>query len=145
MELPVLCDMLTICTSAGLALEQALNVVARQSGGLMAQELQQVSREVALGQRPLLDSLDGMAERNGVPELSRFVSQLQAAHEQGIPVVQALSEQSEALREEKRQRVVAEGGRATVRMLLPVAAFILPVYFVVLLGPAVMQVAHLGD
>jgi tight adherence protein C len=144
MELPVICDMLTICTSAGLALEQALNVIARQSAGAMARELQHVSREVALGQRSLLDALGAMAQRNGVPELTRFVSQLQAAHEQGVPIVQALSAQADALREEKRMRIVAEGGRSAVRMLLPVAAFILPVYFVILLGPAVLQVVHLG-
>ena len=144
MELPVICDMLTICTSAGLALEQALNVIARQSAGSMARELQHVSREVALGQRSLMEALAGMADRNGVPELSRFVSQMQAAHEQGVPVVQALSAQADALREEKRVRIVAEGGRTLVRMLLPGVLFILPTYFVILLGPPTMQVMHLG-
>lgn len=145
MEMPILCDMLNICASAGLALEQALNVVARQSGGTMAQELQRVSREVALGQRPLMQALQAMAERNNVPELTRFVNQLQAAHEQGIPIVQALAAQAEALREEKRMRIVAEGGKAMVRMLLPAAAFILPVYFVVLLGPPAMQILNLAS
>ena len=91
-----------------------------------------------------MEALAGLAERNAVPELSRFVSQLQAASEQGVPVVQALSAQADALREEKRVRIVAEGGRAAIRMLLPVAGLILPVYFVLLLGPAVLQVVHLG-
>jgi tight adherence protein C len=144
MELPVLCDMLTICASAGLGLEQALNVVALQSGGTTAVELQRVSREVAFGQRSLMGALESMAERNGVPELSRFVNQLQAAHQQGIPIVQALSAQSDALREEKRVRIVAEGAKAMVRMLVPAAVFIIPVYFVVLLGPPAMQVMGLS-
>jgi len=144
MELPIICDMLSLCTAGGQGLEQALNTLARQSAGTMAQELQHVSREVAFGQRSLMEALAGLAERNAVPELSRFVSQLQAASEQGVPVVQALSAQADALREEKRVRIVAEGGRAAIRMLLPVAGLILPVYFVLLLGPAVLQVVHLG-
>ena len=70
MELPVLGDMLTICTSAGLALEQALNAVARQSGGLTAQELQQVSREVAL------DRVWGSATLASFNAVDRYISYL---------------------------------------------------------------------
>ena len=144
MELPTILDMLTIATSAGLALEQALDRVARQSAGTVAHELQLASREVTLGQRSLVEALVAMAERNAVPELSGFAGQLRAAHEQGLPLVQALATQADALRERKRLRIVEEGGKASVRMLLPVALFILPVLFVVLLVPAVVQLMHLG-
>ena len=144
MELPILLDMLTIAASAGLALEQALGVVARQSRGAVAQELQQVVREMALGQRSVVEALESMAERNAVPELTTFAGQLRAAHEQGIPLVQTLSTQAEALRERKRLRIVEEGGKASVRMILPVALFILPVLFVVLLLPAAVEMVHLG-
>jgi len=144
MELPILLDMLTIATSAGLALEQALSVVARQSQGAVAQELQHAVREMALGQRSVVEVLEAVAARNAIPELSSFVGQLRAAHEQGIPLVQTLSTQAEALREQKRLRIVEEGGKASVRMVLPVALFILPVLFVVLLVPAAVELMHLG-
>jgi tight adherence protein C len=144
MELPTILDMLTIATSAGLALEQALLQVARQSTGTVAQELRHASREMALGQRSLVDALEAMAGRNTVPELSSFASQVRAAHEQGLPLVQTLSLQADALREQKRLRIVEEGGKATVRMILPVALFILPVLFVVLLAPAALELMHLG-
>ena len=85
-----------------------------------------------------------MAERVGVPELVSFASQLRAAHEQGIPLTQTLTAQAEALRERKRLRIVEEGGKASVRMLLPVALFILPVLFVVLLVPAAVELMRLG-
>jgi tight adherence protein C len=136
--------MLTIATSAGLALEQALGVVARQSQGAVAQELQHAVREMALGQRSVVEALEAAAVRNAIPEISSFVGQLRAAHEQGIPLVQTLSTQAEALREQKRLRIVEEGGKASVRMVLPVALFILPVLFVVLLVPAAMELMHLG-
>lgn len=144
MELPVLLDMLTIAVSAGLAMEQALSLVARQSQGVVAQSLQHAVREMALGQSTVIEALAAMADRNAVPELTSFVGQLRAAHEQGIPLVQTLSAQAEALREGKRLRIVEEGSKATVRMILPVALFILPVLFVVLLLPATVELMHLG-
>lgn len=144
MELPSLLDMLTICVSAGLALEQALESVVRQSAGIVAQDLRAVTREVALGERTLIEALEAMSERNGVPELATLVSQLRAAHDQGLPLVQTLATQAEALREQKRLRIVEAGGKASVRMLLPVAVFILPVLFVVLLVPAAVQLMSLG-
>ena len=144
MEMPVLLDLLTIATSAGLALEQALGVVARQSHGAVAQEFQHVVRELALGQGSVVEALEGMAERNAVPELTALVGQLRAAHQQGIPLTQTLAAQAEALREHKRLRVVAEGGKASVKMLLPVALFILPVLFVVLLAPTAVELLGLG-
>jgi len=144
MELPVLLDMLTIATSAGLALEQALGQVARQSQGTVARELQRAVRELALGGRSVAEALAAMAERNAVPELSAVVGQFTAAHAQGLPLAQALAAQTDALREQKRLRIVAEGGKASVRMLLPVALFILPVLFVVLLVPAAVELLQLG-
>lgn len=144
MELPTIVDMLTIATSAGMALEQALAVVAQQSRGMLAQELQHVVRDMALGSRTLVEALEAMAARNGVPELTACANQLRTAHDQGLPLVPALAAQAEALREQKRLQIVEAGGKATVRMLIPVALFILPVLFVVLLVPAMVQVLRLG-
>lgn len=144
MELPTILDMLTIATSAGLALEQAMVEVARHSSGVVAQELQRASREMALGQVTLTDALEMVATRNGIPELTSLVGQLRSAHEQGLPLVQTLSAQAEALRERQRLRIIEEGGKASIRMLLPVAVFILPVLFVVVLVPAAVELGRLG-
>ncbi|HVA85556.1 MAG TPA: type II secretion system F family protein [Candidatus Saccharimonadales bacterium] len=144
MELPTMLDLLTIACSAGLSLEQALGLVARQSEGVVARELQRAVREMALGQRSLAAALDAIAERNAIPELTQFVGRTRAAYDQGAPLVQSLTIQAEALREQKRLRIVEEGGQASVRMILPVALFILPVLFVVLLVPAAVELLHLG-
>ena len=145
MELPTILDMLTIATSAGLALEQAMVEVASHSSGVVAQELQRASREMALGQVTLTDALEAVALRNAIPELTSLVGQLRSAHEQGLPLVLTLSAQAEALRERQRLRIIEEGGKASIRMLLPVALFILPVLFVVVLVPAAVQLAQLGS
>jgi tight adherence protein C len=143
-ELPTLLDMLAIATSAGLALEQALVQVGRGSRGVVAGELRRVARELALGQRTLTGALEAMAERNAVPELVRVASHLRAAHEQGLPLAQTLAAEAEALRDGRRLALVEEGGKAQVRMILPVALLILPPLFVILLVPAAVQVLGMG-
>jgi tight adherence protein C len=145
MELPTVLDMLTLATSAGMALEQALQEVARHSEGVVARELRLVVRELALGQRRnLLEALDAMAARLGTPEVEHVLGRVSAAYEQGLPLGQALSAHSQALRERQRLHIVEEGGKASVRMLLPIALLILPALFVVVLVPAAAELTRLG-
>jgi tight adherence protein C len=145
MELPTILDMLTLATSAGMALEQALEEVARHSEGVVAQELRLLVRELALGQRrTLLEALEGMAGRLGVAEVEHILGRLSAAYEQGLPLAQTLAAHAQALRERQRLHIVEEGGKASVRMLLPVALLILPALFVVVLVPAAAELTRLG-
>ena len=112
MELPTILDMLTLATSAGMALEQALEEVARQSDGVVAHELRLVARELALGQRRNLpEALDGLAERLGTPEVDHILGRMSAAYEQGLPLGQALTAHAQALRERQRLHMVEEGGK----------------------------------
>jgi tight adherence protein C len=146
MELPTLLDMLTLATSAGMALEQALDEVAAGSQGVVASELRVVMRELALGQRRNLpEALGALAERLGTPEVNHILGRMSAAYEQGLPLGQALQAQAEALRERQRLHIVEEGGKAAVRMLLPVALLILPALFVVVLVPAAAELTRLGS
>jgi tight adherence protein C len=145
MELPTILDMLTLAISAGMALEQALDAVARQSEGVVARELRVVARELALGQRRNLpDALAGLATRIGTPEVEHILGRMSAAYEQGLPLGQALPAHAQALRERQRLHIVEEGGKASVRMLVPVALLILPALFVVVLVPAAAALTRLG-
>ena len=72
------------------------------------------------------------------------VARLSAAYEQGLPLSQALATQAQTLRERQRLHIVEEGGKASVRMLLPVALLILPALFVVVLVPAAAELMRLG-
>jgi tight adherence protein C len=145
MELPTILDMLTLATSAGMALEQALEEVARHSEGVVARELHLVARELALGQsRNLTEALEGMDKRLGTPEVEHVLGRMSAAYQQGLPLGQALAAHAQGLRERQRLHIVEEGGKATVRMLLPVALLILPALFVVVLVPAAAELTRLG-
>ena len=143
-ELPAVLDQLVIATSAGLSLEQALDHTAASSDGVAADELRRVIAELGLGRwRSLQDALEGLDRRNGVPELSSLIGQLRAAHRQGVPVGQVLAAQADALRERRKAEIVEAGGRATVRMVIPIAVFVLPVLVIVILVPAGVQLLQL--
>ena len=145
MELPTILDMLTLATSAGMALEQALEEVARHSEGVVAQELRLVARELALGQRRNLpEALGALGERLATREVEHILGRMSAAYEQGLPLGQVLPAHAQALRERQRLHIVEEGGKASVRMLLPVALLILPALFVVVLVPAAAELTRLG-
>jgi tight adherence protein C len=145
MELPTILDLLTLATSAGMALEQALEEVARHSEGVVAREIRLMVRELALGQRRnLQEALGAVRERLGSPEVDYVLGRLIVAYDQGLPLQQALAAHAQALRERQRLHIVEEGGKATVRMLLPVALLILPALFVVVLVPAAVELTRLG-
>jgi tight adherence protein C len=146
MELPTILEMVALATSAGLSLEQALAEVAEQSEGIVAREMRLALRELALGQyRDLPAALTMMGERLGNPDIEHALARLAAAYEQGLPLGQALAAQAQALREQQRLHIVAEGGQASVRMLVPIALLILPVLFVVVLVPAAAELTRLGS
>jgi len=145
MELPTILDMLTLATSAGMALEQAIEEVAQRSEGVVARELRLLVRELALGQRRTLhEALAAMAVRLRVAEVGHVLERLSASYEQGLPLTQALAAHAQALRDRQRLHIAEEGGKASVRMLLPVALLILPVLFVVVLVPAAAELTRLG-
>jgi tight adherence protein C len=145
MELPTILSMLAIAVAAGHSVEEAVARVAEAGDGEMARELQRVRRELRLGQRYLIPALAKMAERNRIPELDTVVGHIRAANDLGLSLTATLRTEAAALRERKRLRIVEEGGKGNIRMVVPVALFILPVLFVILLAPAAATVLSWGE
>ena len=143
-ELPAALDLFVIAASAGLSPEQALVEAARRLGGVLGESLREVVREAGLGSRSDAEGLRLLAEREGVPELRSLASAWQLSHEQGLPLAPALLSLSETVRDRRRARLLEEGGKAAVRMLFPVTLFIFPVFLVVLLYPAGVELLGLG-
>ena len=145
MELPAMLSMLAIALAAGRSIEEAVAGVSEASEGEFAKELQRVRRELRFGQRYLVPALLAMADRNRIPELQTVVGHIQAATTLGLTLTEVLRTQASALRERKRLSIVEEGGKGSIRMIVPVAVFILPVLFVILLAPAAASVASWGQ
>jgi tight adherence protein C len=144
LELPGVLEMLTIAMSAGRTPEESLSFVAHDGEGDVAREFRFMSREMAMTRAKLPQSLDAMAKRLGVPELSQLAAQVKAADELGVSIVDTLSVQAEALRERKRLEIVDAGNRASLKMVSIIALFIFPSLFVVLLLPAALRILGLG-
>ena len=84
-----------------------------------------------------------MAERCRVKELTSFVNALLQAEQLGISIKSVLKQQADAMRESRRQRAEEKALKAPVTMLMPLVMFIFPVIFIVLLGPAVINIMEI--
>jgi tight adherence protein C len=138
-ELPDTLDMLTISVEAGLAFDAALSQVARNTEGPLAEELFRVLSEMQIG-LPRNEALRGLADRTEVEDVRSFVSAMTQADTFGIPISNVLRVQSEEMRIKRRQRAEERAQKVPVKILFPVIFCIFPVLFVVLLGPAAIQI-----
>ena len=132
-------DLLTVCMEAGLSLDMAMMRIGDADESLLALEFQKLLNEVRLG-RPRGEALMAMAERNEVGELTEFCRAVVQAEPLGVSVVNVLRIQSEEMRRKRKQRAEEAGHRAPVLMLLPMMGCIFPCIFVVLLGPALIEI-----
>jgi tight adherence protein C len=140
LALPSALDLLTISVEAGLAFDAALTRVTDKYRNVLAQEFTQVLNEIRLG-RPRLEALDEMGRRNKVEELNNFLQAIIQSEQLGVGIANVLRIQSEEIRRRRRQRAEEAGQKAPIKMLIPMIGCIFPTLFIVLLGPAVIQVS----
>jgi len=140
LALPSALDLLTISVEAGLAFDAALARVTDKYRNVLASEFNQVLNEVRLG-RPRLEALDDMGRRNKVEELNNFLQAIIQSEQLGVGIANVLRIQSEEIRRRRRQRAEEAGQKAPIKMLIPMIGCIFPTLFIVLLGPAVIQVS----
>jgi tight adherence protein C len=138
-NLPDTLDLLTVSVEAGLGFDGALMKVVEKSRGVLADEFVQVLREVKMG-KVRSEALRDMAERLNVNDLSNFVGSVILADRLGISIGNVLRVQSNQMRQKRRQRAEEKAMKAPVKMLIPMVLFIFPAIFVVLLGPAAIQI-----
>ena len=143
-ELPDLVDLLTVSIEAGLALEAALSRVSERGEGALAVEVRRTLSEIALG-RPRRDSLRSLGIRTGVPAVVAFVNSLNQADQSGMELGPVLRAQADVVRQRRRQRAEEAAMKAPIKMLFPLIMFIFPSIFVILLGPAALQMMETFD
>lgn len=143
-ELPDALDMMVICAGAGLGLGTTIVRVARElqiTHPAVAVELAQTANEMQMmtdGKTPLLN----LGERCGVDSARRLATTLLQSAQYGTPLTEALRGLASELRAEMITRFEARAARMPVLLTLPMVAFILPSVFLVIGGPAVIQVMH---
>jgi tight adherence protein C len=142
-SLPDALDLLVICVEAGLGLDQAMLRVGQEliiSHPDIHQEFMQVNLEQLAG-KPRLEAWKSAAERTKIPEFSLFVSMLTQADRFGTPIVRALSRFGDEIRQKRRQRAEEMAAKTKIKILFPLVLFIFPCIFIVLLAPAVLNIA----
>lgn len=139
-ELPDVLDLLTVCVEAGLGFDGALLKVAEKKEGVLAKEFFHLLQEINMG-KPRREALKDLAEKLGVEEFSSLAGAIIIADRLGISIGNVLRAQAEAIRRKRRQRAEEKAMKAPVKMLFPLVFFIFPAVFLVLLGPAVLQIS----
>ena len=142
-SLPDALDLLVICVEAGLGLDQAMLRVGQEliiSHPDLHHEFMQVNFEQLAG-KPRLEAWKSAAERTQIAEFSLFVSMLTQADRFGTPIVRALSRFGDEIRLKRRQRAEEMAAKTKVKILFPLVLFIFPCIFIVLLAPAVLNIA----
>jgi tight adherence protein C len=137
-SLPDAFDLITTCVEAGLGLDAALARVAEKVKGPFADDLSVTLREIGMG-RQRAEALKELGERTGVADLVMFVNAIVQAEQLGTSIGQVLRVQSEQMRTRRRQRAEETANQAPVKMVFPLVLCILPTLFIVIMGPAVIQ------
>ena len=137
-------DLLVVSVEAGLGLNSALTRVSEEMKHVhpdIADEFGLVNTEIRMG-RQREEALRNLAERSGVEDLRSLCAMLIQTDRFGTSIARAIRVYSEALRTKRRQRAEQAAQRAAVKMLFPLAVFLFPVLFIVLLGPAGLQMVE---
>ena len=142
--LPDALDMMVICAEAGLALEASVDRVATEiesAHRAVASELRLTANELRITSDRRV-ALTSMGARTGLPSLKRLGGTLIQTMQYGTPLGQALRTLSVELRQEALTRFEEKAARLPVLLTLPMILFILPCVFIVVGGPAGIQISR---
>lgn len=137
--LPDALDLLVICVEAGLGFDAAMGKVYEKWDNELAIAFGRVLREIQLG-KLRREALRDMSLRMDVPDVNAFTAAIIQADQLGVSMAKILRVQSDQMRTKRRQRAQEKAHQAPVKMMIPMVLLIFPSIWIVLLGPAVIQV-----
>jgi tight adherence protein C len=138
-QLPDTLDQLLISVEAGLGFESAMSRVAAKGTGPLAEELSRTLQDLQVG-RPRREAYQALADRSTIRELRGFIRAIIQADIYGIGIARVLRVQAKEMRLKRRQRAEEKAMKIPVKILFPLMFFILPVLFIVVMGPAVLGI-----
>jgi tight adherence protein C len=132
-------DLLTLVVESGMSLDEGLLSITERFHNALGDEIGKVLREIRLG-RPRMAALEHMADTAGVSDLHHLVESIVQSDQMGVPIARLLRVQATEMRRRQRQGAQERAAQASSRMVFPMVGCIFPVLWIVLLGPAIIQV-----
>ncbi len=137
--LPNVLDLLTLSVEAGKDFLTSLrDILARRRHDALGEELDRTFREIQLGKQRRV-ALKELSQRVQQPDLSMVLNSIIQADELGVSIGQILRIQGDQLRNKRFNRAEKLANEAPVKILFPLAFFILPAVIIILLGPVILK------
>ncbi len=141
-ELPDALDLMAVSVEAGLGFDGAISKLTEHMTGPLADEFSLTLSEIKIGEARQ-DALKKLSDRTGTPELSSFVRAIIQADQLGISLGRILRVQATDSRLKRQAAAEEKAMKAPIKMLFPTVLFIFPAMFLVILGPAFLNLSKL--
>jgi tight adherence protein C len=141
-ELPDTLDLLAVSVEAGLGFDAAISKVNEHMDGPLSEEFAMALGEMRIGESRQ-NALQKMVRRVDTPEFSAFVRAVIQADQLGISLGRILKVQAEDSRTRRQLAAEEKAQKAPIKMLFPTVFFIFPALFVVVLGPALLNIGKI--
>jgi tight adherence protein C len=142
LTLPDALDLLVVCVESGLGLDAAMRKVTDEMKGhakIICEEFALANLQMQMG-RPRREVLHDLGVRTGVDDVRSLAAILIQADRFGSSIAQALRVQSDSMRTRRRQLAEEKAAKTAVQLIFPLVLFIFPGIFVVLVGPAAINI-----
>jgi tight adherence protein C len=140
-SLPDVLDLLVISVEAGLGFEQAVDRGIHNVPCELSDEFARMMGETSAGSTRS-DALRALQDRVDLPEIRSFVLAMIQADKFGVSIGRVLRSQADEMRIKRRQLAQEQAQKAPVKMLIPMVFCIFPALFVVILGPAIINISE---
>ncbi len=140
--LPDALDLLAVSVEAGLGFDAAVSKIVEHMEGPLAEEFALTLGEMRVG-RSRQEALKNLSERLDTQEMAAFTRAVIQADQLGMSLGKILRVQAEDTRNRRQAAAEEKAMKAPVKMIFPTAIFILPAIFLVILGPAFLNLLEL--
>jgi tight adherence protein C len=138
-ELPELVDLMVLTVESGMGFNGSMQIAGDRFSGPLGDELRLALQEQTMG-LTIDQSLANMVERAPSEAMRSFTRSIRQGEALGVSIGQIMRNLADEMRERRRANAEERAQKAPIKILFPLVALIFPSIFVILLGPAVLNI-----